>query len=388
MSNNLNRRNFIKKSVIASTSAAAIGMSFEEKNLLANESATVTPPEPATDSKGMPMGKIGNLNVSRIFAGGNLISGFAHSRDLMYVSSLLNSYFTDEKVMETFEMCEEMGINTAILRLDDHCIRIINKYWNERGGKLQWIAQVKMKESDITGEAKRAIDNGAVGAYLHGGIGHTCPNFEAVLRVGLGGMKAEIERQLAGCDPSVPEDIKKREFYQSELIVLEGLIGYCRRYAQLAIEQAKHASAERRVELMRIAENCAHVATETPRSFWEALQLVEFIYNSVMIESNGHSVSYGRMDQFLYPYYEADKAAGVEKEFQQELIETFYLKMAEMCKLRDWGTVAMNGGHGMGGTTITLGGVDRQNNDATNDLTYMMIDGVVSLADVKYAGVC
>lgn len=116
------------------------------------------------------MGRIGNVKISRMFPGGNLISGFAHSRDLIYVSSLLRQYFTDEKVMETFEICEECGINTAILRLDDHCTRILNKYWNNRGGKLQWIAQVKMTSDDPTSEANMAIDKGAIGVYVHGGV--------------------------------------------------------------------------------------------------------------------------------------------------------------------------------------------------------------------------
>ena len=169
MSAYANRREFLKKSVAASA-GAALGLSFEEKALLgqaANKPAAVAS---AGDIKALPMGKIGNVKISRVFAGGNLISGFAHSRDLIYVSPLLSNYFTDEKVMETFEICEEVGINTAILRLDDHCIRIINKYWNGRGGKLQWIAQVKMTTDDPTSEAKRAIDNGAIGVYVHGGV--------------------------------------------------------------------------------------------------------------------------------------------------------------------------------------------------------------------------
>ena len=169
MSDDLNRRNFLKKSVIASP-VAALALSLEEKALLgasARKPAAVTPGGSAT---GMPMGKIGNVTISRMFAGGNLISGFAHARDLIYVSSLLRSYFTDDKVMETFEICEETGINTAILRLDEHCIRIINRYWNNRGGKIQWIAQVKMPNDDPMSEAKKAIDSGAVGVYVHGGV--------------------------------------------------------------------------------------------------------------------------------------------------------------------------------------------------------------------------
>ena len=169
MSDNLNRRNFLKKSLAASP-AVALALSFEEKALLAATAKKPAATMPGGSVKDLPMGKIGNVNISRIFCGGNLISGFAHSRDLIYVSSLLRKYFTDEKVMETFEICEETGINTAILRLDEHCIRIINKYWNNRGGKLQWIAQVKMTTTDPTGEAKKAIDNGATGVYVHGGV--------------------------------------------------------------------------------------------------------------------------------------------------------------------------------------------------------------------------
>ena len=172
MSDNLNRRNFLKKSVIASP-AAALALSLEEKALLGASARKPAAVVPGGSAKGMPMGKIRNVKISRMFCGGNLISGFAHARDLIYVSSLLKSYFSDEKVMETFEICEETGINTAILRLDEHCIRIIKKYWNNRGGELQWIAQVKMTTTDPTGEAKKAIDNGATGVYVHGGVADT-----------------------------------------------------------------------------------------------------------------------------------------------------------------------------------------------------------------------
>jgi hypothetical protein len=169
MSDNLNRRNFLKKSVIAPP-AAALALSLEEEALLSAPSRRPATGVPGDSAKGMPMGRIGDLTMSRVFCGGNLISGFAHARDLIYVSSLLRKYFTDDKVMETFEICEEVGINTAILRLDEHCIRIINRYWNNRGGKLQWIAQVKMTTNDPTGEAKKAIDNGASAVYVHGGV--------------------------------------------------------------------------------------------------------------------------------------------------------------------------------------------------------------------------
>ena len=164
------RRVFLKKSVLASA-GVTLGFSHEEKSLLAWSGESPAPANPPSTTKEFPTGKIGNLKISRLICGGNLISGFAHSRDLIYVSSLLKHYFTDEKVFETLQLCEENGINTAILRLDNDTLRIINKYWNERGGQIQWICQAKLTPEDLTGEIDRAVDSGAVAAYVHGGVG-------------------------------------------------------------------------------------------------------------------------------------------------------------------------------------------------------------------------
>lgn len=167
MSKEVDRRGFIKTSVLASS--AGVLASLEEKSLLAQGAANAAGPKPA--GKEMPTGKIGDLKISRLIIGGNLISGFAHSRDLIYVSSLLNNYFTDEKVLDTLQIAEENGVNTAILREDDRCAKLLDRYWKERGGKLQWIAQCYPKEDDPVGSARKAIDRGAVAVYAHGGIG-------------------------------------------------------------------------------------------------------------------------------------------------------------------------------------------------------------------------
>ena len=116
----------------------------------------------------VPMGKIKHLEISRIIPGGNLVSGFAHSRDLIYVSPLIKNYFTDEKVIETLWLYEACGINSTIMRTDEQTIRILKKFW-ERGGKIQWIAQTYPKNDDLT-NIKLAVDNGAVGAFVMGNI--------------------------------------------------------------------------------------------------------------------------------------------------------------------------------------------------------------------------
>jgi hypothetical protein len=167
----------LKKSVIASTGAAAT-LSLEEKILLGREVAKATAAERRTSGKDLPAGRIGKAKISRLVCGGNLINGFAHARDLIYVSSLLRHYFTDEKIMETWQACEENGINTMVSTVhspyangNDPTVRVVNKYRNERGGKIQWIAQCFPQPHDLTSRIKIAIDNGAVGAFIQGQMG-------------------------------------------------------------------------------------------------------------------------------------------------------------------------------------------------------------------------
>lgn len=175
MSRCLSRRELLKKSLISSA-AVASALSIEEKILLAAEKKTTAGPK--SSIKDLPMGKIGNVEISRLICGGNLINGYAHSRDLIYVSSLLNHYFTDEKVIETWQTCEERGINTAIANVRggkgdnivENTVGVLNKYWNERGGKIQWIAQINPSVDDLTSSIQQAIDNGAVGAFIQGGV--------------------------------------------------------------------------------------------------------------------------------------------------------------------------------------------------------------------------
>lgn len=167
MPDKLDRRSFLKKSVAAGVSAT-VAMSLEEKALLAGTKKQ-SGPGANVGSKQMPMGRIGDVEISRLICGGNLISGFAHSRDLIYVSSLLKHYFTDEKIMETWKLSEEHGINTMIFYGNDsHAVDVFKQYRNERGGKIQWLAQIEPMDMDFKTTVKNAADNGAVGAFLVG----------------------------------------------------------------------------------------------------------------------------------------------------------------------------------------------------------------------------
>lgn len=117
--------------------------------------------------RSMPTGRIGNVTISRLIIGGNQFSGWSHSRDLKYLQELFKAYATETKIMDTLQLAEENGINTIITSSSGY----LSKYWKERGGQIQWIAQVHPKTDDVTSDIKRAIDGGAIGAYVQGGVG-------------------------------------------------------------------------------------------------------------------------------------------------------------------------------------------------------------------------
>jgi len=159
------RRDFLRRAGIACGVAA---LTLEERTLLAAQKAGAAPPK-EDKSAALPMGKIGKLNVSRMICGGNLISGYAHSRDLVYVSRLMQEYNTEKRVLDTLELCERHGINTVLSDPWDKPRTILNRYWKERGGKIQWIVDSRPDPKDVKPKIKMAIDAGASAIYVNGG---------------------------------------------------------------------------------------------------------------------------------------------------------------------------------------------------------------------------
>jgi len=149
--------------------------SYEERHLMAAGVDTVSSATMKSfqysslqDLKGrIPYGRIGDLKLSRLFLGGNLIGGWAHARDLIYVSKLVKTYHSDEKVFETFRLAELCGINTILT--NPVLSRVINAYWRRRGGAIQFISDCAFQGDVMTG-IKMSIDGGAHSCYVQGGI--------------------------------------------------------------------------------------------------------------------------------------------------------------------------------------------------------------------------
>lgn len=212
--------------------------------------------------------------------------------------------------------------------------------------------------------------------FVYAGVGHVCANYEKLFKLGFGGIRQSVKEAMAKLDTTNPADIAKKEFYTAELIVLEGVTAYIRRYGELAAKMAKEEQdPARRDELYRISSNCLRVAEDTPRDFWEAIQLWHIATNMIIIESNGHSVTYGRFDQLFYPFYKADIINGTfTREFMQELIEYSFIKIHQLRKIRDSSAIFFSSGTIMGGTALDVGGVDEDGRDITNDLSFMVLD--------------
>ncbi len=213
-------------------------------------------------------------------------------------------------------------------------------------------------------------------AYIFCGAGHLGLDYDRLLNMGFGGIRKEIEEEMAKINHSDPEDIQKYDFLRAALITNKAATRHCQRYAEILAEKAKaEEDTGRKAELLQMSANCAHIAEKAPETFWQAIQLVHLANCMILIECNGHSLSYGRFDQYMYPFYKHDIETGTAtREFMQELIENFYIKIWDLNKLRNHILIKTFGHGGIGGPALTLGGLRPDGTDGTNDLTFMCLD--------------
>ena len=199
-------------------------------------------------------------------------------------------------------------------------------------------------------------------------FGHNIHNHQKVLKKGFLGIKKEAEERLAKLDLTEPDDDAKVTFLEGVIIAMEAAAEIGVRFAVKAKELAeKEEDDKRKVELLKIAEVCERVPAQPARTFYEALQSYYFSYLLLfweVIPTLGFSQ--GRMDQYLYPYYEHDIREGrITNEEAQELIDCYLL------------AGNFEGDLTPSGTPMTVGGVKANGQDATNELSYLFIEGVM-----------
>lgn len=204
-------------------------------------------------------------------------------------------------------------------------------------------------------------------------IAHFIVNFERILALGTTGIIRELEEKQKAKPDNDPT------FYQGAVIAVKALEDFAERYADVLSDMAKmETDPVRRKELEEMAAICRHVPRYPARTYHEALQSMMFLQIALCIETYENAISFGRLDQILYPYYKKDLEAGIiTYEKARELLALFILKMDEAILVNDGDTYFAIGRlfeTQSTDQTVTFGGVDKDGNDATNDITYMLVD--------------
>ncbi len=207
------------------------------------------------------------------------------------------------------------------------------------------------------------------------GVGHLAPDYARVLTLGLEGVMAQARRHLGLLDRTDPACLGERDFCLAAEEVCQAAIRFAGRYAELAVAMAEtEADPARGAELREIARICRKVPARPADSFHEALQAFWFVHLIIQIESNGHSISPGRFDQYMTPAYEAGCAAGcLTRDRAQELLDCLWIKFNEIMKLRDKTASIGFGGYPLFQNLI-VGGQTRDGRDATNELSYLCLE--------------
>jgi formate C-acetyltransferase len=199
-------------------------------------------------------------------------------------------------------------------------------------------------------------------------------DYGKVMNKGLNGIIAEAKEGLKKLSFSVNGDIKKYYFLQAVIITCEAAIMFAHRYAELARNLAgREGDAIRKKELEKIADICEWVPANPARSFYEALQSFWFIHLTVNLESSCIGQTPGRMDQYLYPFYERDLEEGrITRQEAAELLCCLWVKFEEIEDVK--GREYQQAGQLNTTNNITIGGVDKDGRDATNELTYLLLE--------------
>ena len=209
---------------------------------------------------------------------------------------------------------------------------------------------------------------------LRGGVGHIIVDYESCLRKGVRGLLQEVAGYRAALNPENPEYGKKMLYYQAVEICLDGFVIFARRLAEQAELLAAKAEGKRHDELLRAAAVCRRVPELPAESFSEAVQSFWLLHVCLHYESSGHSYSPGRFDQYVFPYYEKDLAAGtLSREEAEEILQALWLKFNEANKFRDKASsVAYSGGSMF--QNLNTGGMDRRGKSAVNELSHLCLD--------------
>lgn len=250
-------------------------------------------------------------------------------------------------------------------------LRSIESFWNNNNLRARAGALLP-EEVDVF------METGFFGmeGKMNSGDAHLAVDYQTMLKIGLKGYKDRAIEKKADLDLTDPDSIDKYQFYKAVDIVMDAVTNFANRYSILAKEMAETASPKRRAELLEISRVCAKVPYEPAETFLEAVQATWFIQLILQIESNGHSLSYGRFDQYMYPYLKADIASNrITEDGAVELLTNLWIKTLTVNKVRSQAHTFSSAGSPLY-QNVTIGGQTRDKKDAVNELSYLVLKSV------------
>lgn len=249
-------------------------------------------------------------------------------------------------------------------------LREVHTYW--KGKTTSELATSYMEPETLTAMAHNIF---TPGNYFYNGVGHVTVQYDRILKEGYQGIIAEAEALLSECKVGDGDYARRSRFLQAVIISCKAVIRYANRYADLAEKEATNCGdTVRKQELLTIAKNCRNVPERGASNFYEACQSFWFVQQLLQIESSGHSISPGRFDQYMYPYYQQDLDQGVlTREAAQELMDCIWVKLNDLNKCRDAASAKGFAGYSLFQNLI-VGGQDKDGLDVTNDLSFMCIE--------------
>lgn len=281
--------------------------------------------------------------------------------------------YTMEFVMKELDQFEKRdGDVFYITEKTKEQLREIAPFWQNNNLRARG-------EALLPEEVRVFMETGVFGmeGKLNAGDAHLAVNYERILKDGLKGYEKRVKEYKASLDLTDPKSIDKYCFYNAVLIVLEAVRNFANRYSVLAKDLAeKELNQERKIELLEISRICSKVPYESAETFREAVQSVWFIQLILQIESNGHSLSYGRFDQYMYPYYNRDIKNGTIKESEAlELLTCLWIKTLTINKVRSQAHTLSSAGSPMY-QNVTIAGQTIDKKDAVNDLSFLVLKSV------------
>jgi len=257
----------------------------------------------------------------------------------------------------------------VVVDLPDDMKNEVLAYWSGRTTRA--IKEDNWRQAGLFDEQRNAFLPHDIGIIAVDTQGHCIPGYNRVLEIGFNGIEALARQRLERLQESEEDYEHKRDFLQSVPAVCQAVRDFSERYAELAERKAAAASPQRRAELLAIAERCRRVPANPPGTFMEAFQSIWMTHVALCISYGLADVfSIGRIDQYLYPFYQADLAAGrITCEEAQEVIEEFHLKTATSVLPANY--------------TTTLGGLTPNGDDATNELSFMFLKAVKNLGGLR-----